>query len=283
MRPRADVPGHRLQRRQIGARGGPGAGAGAARAVGASVQAAEHVEQRGRDADGGEIGRAQALQAQACGVAPSVHMNPVLLKPQSEIGAQVVVHGRVVGNARATGIPGDEGRAAAPACSTVSPGCARRPTSCWWKAPAAPRRSTCASDDIANMGFARASGRAGGTDRRHRPRRRDRQPRGHARRCSTRRMPHSSAASSSTGCAAMRRLFADGMRGDRHAHRMGRRWGWCHSSTWCGACRRRMPQTSRPGRTRGTRARRCGLSCRCCPGSPISTISTRCAPSRASI
>ncbi|HEY1942429.1 MAG TPA: cobyric acid synthase [Roseiarcus sp.] len=48
-------------------------------------------------ADGGEIGRAQALQARACGVAPSVHMNPVLLKPQSEIGAQVVVQGRVVG------------------------------------------------------------------------------------------------------------------------------------------------------------------------------------------
>jgi adenosylcobyric acid synthase len=51
--------------------------------------------------DGGEIGRAQALQARACGVLPSVHMNPVLLKPQSEIGAQVVVQGRVVGNARA--------------------------------------------------------------------------------------------------------------------------------------------------------------------------------------
>ena len=45
--------------------------------------------------DGGEIGRAQALQARAARVAPSVHMNPVLLKPQSEIGAQVVVHGRV--------------------------------------------------------------------------------------------------------------------------------------------------------------------------------------------
>ncbi len=46
-------------------------------------------------ADGGEIGRAQALQARACGVAPSVHMNPVLLKPQSEIGAQVVIQGRM--------------------------------------------------------------------------------------------------------------------------------------------------------------------------------------------
>jgi adenosylcobyric acid synthase len=51
--------------------------------------------------DGGEIGRAQALQALACGVAPSVHMNPVLLKPQSETGAQIVVQGRVVGHAKA--------------------------------------------------------------------------------------------------------------------------------------------------------------------------------------
>jgi adenosylcobyric acid synthase len=52
-------------------------------------------------ADGGEIGRAQALQARACGVPPSVHMNPVLLKPQSEIGAQVVIQGKMWGNARA--------------------------------------------------------------------------------------------------------------------------------------------------------------------------------------
>jgi adenosylcobyric acid synthase len=51
--------------------------------------------------DGGEIGRAQALQARAAGAAASVHMNPVLLKPQSEIGAQIVVQGRVYGNAKA--------------------------------------------------------------------------------------------------------------------------------------------------------------------------------------
>ena len=54
-------------------------------------------------ADDGEIGRAQALQARACGVAPSVHMNPVLLKPQSETGAQIVVQGKVFGNATARG------------------------------------------------------------------------------------------------------------------------------------------------------------------------------------
>jgi adenosylcobyric acid synthase len=52
-------------------------------------------------ADGGEIGRAQALQARAAGVATSVHMNPVLLKPQSEIGSQIVVQGKVQGTAKA--------------------------------------------------------------------------------------------------------------------------------------------------------------------------------------
>lgn len=52
-------------------------------------------------ADGGEIGRAQALQARAAGVAPSVHMNPVLLKPQSEVGSQVVVQGRMLATVRA--------------------------------------------------------------------------------------------------------------------------------------------------------------------------------------
>ena len=51
--------------------------------------------------EGGEIGRAQALQARAAGIAPTVDMNPILLKPQSDVGAQVVVQGRVSGNASA--------------------------------------------------------------------------------------------------------------------------------------------------------------------------------------
>jgi adenosylcobyric acid synthase len=52
-------------------------------------------------ADGGEIGRAQALQARACRVEPRVDMNPVLLKPHSETGAQIIVQGRVWRDAEA--------------------------------------------------------------------------------------------------------------------------------------------------------------------------------------
>lgn len=51
--------------------------------------------------DKGEIGRAQALQAMACGVAPHTDMNPVLLKPESDIGAQVVLQGKRISTSKA--------------------------------------------------------------------------------------------------------------------------------------------------------------------------------------
>lgn len=52
-------------------------------------------------AEGGEIGRAQMLQARAAGLTPTVHMNPVLLKPESDTGAQIIVQGQRFGTMRA--------------------------------------------------------------------------------------------------------------------------------------------------------------------------------------
>jgi adenosylcobyric acid synthase len=52
--------------------------------------------------DGGEIGRAQAVQAMAAGLQPHTDMNPVLLKPNSDTGCQVIIHGKVIGNQEAT-------------------------------------------------------------------------------------------------------------------------------------------------------------------------------------
>ena len=52
-------------------------------------------------ADGGEMGRAQVVQAEAAGIRPDVRMNPILLKPTTDVGSQVIVNGHVVGNMRA--------------------------------------------------------------------------------------------------------------------------------------------------------------------------------------
>lgn len=51
--------------------------------------------------DGGEIGRAQAVQAQAAGLEPHTDMNPVLLKPTTDVGAQIIIHGKAIGQMQA--------------------------------------------------------------------------------------------------------------------------------------------------------------------------------------
>lgn len=108
-------------------------------------------------ADGGEIGRAQALQARAAGVAPTVHMNPVLLKPQSEVGSQVVVRGRVVGNARAREYQGWKPRL----MEAVQDSFARLRAEAdlvLVEGAGSPAEVNLRPNDIANMGFARRAG-----------------------------------------------------------------------------------------------------------------------------
>ena len=55
----------------------------------------------GITADGLEMGRAQMMQAEACGIAPDVRMNPILLKPVTDVGSLVIVNGKVLGNMKA--------------------------------------------------------------------------------------------------------------------------------------------------------------------------------------
>src|SRR5712691_9246331 len=107
-------------------------------------------------ADGGEIGRAQALQARACGVPPSVDMNPVLLKPQSDGMAQLVLAGRVHGTLSAR-----DYRALAPSLlPAVLAAFDRLATSAdlvLVEGAGSPAEINLREGDIANMGFAEAA------------------------------------------------------------------------------------------------------------------------------
>ncbi|MFA9440017.1 cobyric acid synthase [Uliginosibacterium sp. sgz301328] len=106
-------------------------------------------------ADGGEIGRAQALQALACRIAPHTDMNPVLLKPNTDVGAQVIVHGHAIGNMDAldyhaykqqarTAVIGSFQRLAAAYEYVIVEGAG------------SPAEINLRTNDIANMGFAEA-------------------------------------------------------------------------------------------------------------------------------
>jgi adenosylcobyric acid synthase len=107
--------------------------------------------------DGGEIGRAQALQARAAGVAPSVHMNPVLLKPQSETGSQVVVQGRMVATVKARDYQAWKPRLMASVIESFRRLGAEADLVLVEGAGSASEVNLRAGD-IANMGFARATG-----------------------------------------------------------------------------------------------------------------------------
>jgi adenosylcobyric acid synthase len=105
--------------------------------------------------DGGEIGRAQAVQAQACGLDPHCDMNPVLLKPNSDTGAQVIVHGRAIGNLEAL----DYHRYKAEARGAVLDSYRRLSTryqALVVEGAGSPAEINLRENDIANMGFAEA-------------------------------------------------------------------------------------------------------------------------------
>jgi adenosylcobyric acid synthase len=107
-------------------------------------------------ADGGEIGRAQALQALACRTPPTVDMNPVLLKPQSDVGAQVVVRGRMQGDLGAQAYQDRKGDLLAVVLESYR----RLAAECdliLVEGAGSPAEINLRRGDIANMGFALAA------------------------------------------------------------------------------------------------------------------------------
>nr|WP_064494536.1 cobyric acid synthase [Pseudomonas chengduensis] len=105
--------------------------------------------------DGGEIGRAQAVQAQAAGLAPHTDMNPVLLKPNSDMGAQVIIHGRAIGNMQALTYHGYKPVAMAAVLESHSRLLARHQL-VLVEGAGSPAEINLRAGDIANMGFAEA-------------------------------------------------------------------------------------------------------------------------------
>ncbi|MEW5904660.1 MAG: cobyric acid synthase [Pseudomonadota bacterium] len=106
-------------------------------------------------ADGGEIGRAQAVQAQAAGLLPHTDMNPVLLKPNSDTGAQVILHGRAVSNMEAATYH-DFKREAMQAVLASHQRLAAQYEAVVVEGAGSPAEINLRAGDIANMGFAEA-------------------------------------------------------------------------------------------------------------------------------
>jgi len=106
--------------------------------------------------DGGEIGRAQALQALACGVEPHTDMNPVLLKPETDTGAQVIVHGKRLATVKARDYAALKPELMKPVLDSFQ----RLSSTCDLvivEGAGSPAEVNLRAGDIANMGFARAA------------------------------------------------------------------------------------------------------------------------------
>ncbi|WP_394209604.1 cobyric acid synthase [Enterovibrio calviensis] len=103
--------------------------------------------------DGGEIGRAQAFQALACGVEPTVHMNPILLKPNSDCGAQIIVQGKAGESMNAIGFKSYKQFAMKPVMESFS--ILQQQFECVLiEGAGSPAEVNLRENDIANMGFA---------------------------------------------------------------------------------------------------------------------------------
>jgi len=107
-------------------------------------------------ADGGEIGRAQALQARAAGLEPLTDMNPILLKPETDTGAQVVVQGRARGALRARAFAAEKPKLMAPVLESFHRLATGRDLIIV-EGAGSPAEVNLRPGDIANMGFARAA------------------------------------------------------------------------------------------------------------------------------
>ncbi|OBU87616.1 cobyric acid synthase [Chromobacterium subtsugae] len=106
-------------------------------------------------ADGGEIGRSQAVQALACRVEPHTDMNPVLLKPNSHTGSQVIIQGRAIGNMEARGYHGYK-PIAMQAVLESHARLAEQYQCIVAEGAGSPAEINLRDGDIANMGFAEA-------------------------------------------------------------------------------------------------------------------------------
>lgn len=106
-------------------------------------------------ADGGEIGRAQAVQAQACRLQPHTDMNPVLLKPNSDTGAQVIIHGRAVTSMNAVAYHDYKTTAMQAVLASHQRLSAAYPV-VMVEGAGSPAEINLRAGDIANMGFAEA-------------------------------------------------------------------------------------------------------------------------------